>query len=62
LPPLSLGVYLIHYFVLIGLRDAGIMDAHSIWWRTLGALGAYALCAAVTWGMKKVPGLRRIVP
>lgn len=62
LAPLSLGVYLMHYFLLTVLKGVGIMDPRSIWWRTLGALAAYVLCAAVTWALKRIPVLRRIVP
>lgn len=62
LSPLSLGVYLMHYFVLTTVLSLGVVDPHSICWRTLGAAAAYAFCAAVTMAMKKVPVLRCIVP
>ena len=58
----SLGIYLIHMFVFWhGLQIPGFSWT-ELAWRTVGPVVAYALCLAVVFLVKKVPGLRVVFP
>lgn len=60
----SLGVYLIHYLVMVGeaLLIFPGMTAESRVWRWAVPFMTYAVSLAVVWLVRKVPVLRRIFP
>ena len=61
----SLGVYLIHrvvmYYELKLLAPFGITNVRVIW-RTLLILVTYLISLTIVWLLKKVPGVRKILP
>ena len=61
LSELTFGVYLIHYYFLILLPQWFHINTYSMVYRTVGAVGVFLLCAGITWIMKKIPILRRLV-
>lgn len=62
LSALTFGVYLTHWFVINAVGRSGIIDAHSIVWRTLGAMAVFVVCSLFTWVVQHIPVLRRAMP
>ena len=60
--PYTFGVYLTHWYVLDLVGKSGLVDAHSILWRTVGALVVFALCASATWAYKRMVSVLRSSP
>ena len=57
----TFGVYLMHYFFIFYLQPR-LGDAFNTFlFRTLGALGIFAVCSCICRGISKVPGLRKII-
>lgn len=62
LSSLTFGVYLVHWYLInLATTFCGV-DGHSILWRTAGTLAVFCASALVAWALRKVPGLRRVVP
>lgn len=61
LSPLTLGVYLMHWFVLRVVSALHMVDYRSLAWRVGGTFLVFGLCLGVTWAIRRVPVLRRIV-
>lgn len=59
---LTFGIYLMHWFPLKLVQYAFAPDPTRVVFRFGGAVVLYALCAALSYAFKRVPGLRRIVP
>ncbi len=59
---LTFGIYLIHEYLIWLLPGWFGWDAGSIIFRTLGAGLIFVLAAGLTYVIKKIPGLRKIVP
>lgn len=59
----SLGIYLIHVFMMykIELPILGI-EADNVYWRFFGAFLTYFACFSIVFLIKKIPYLRRIFP
>lgn len=61
----SLGIYLIHrvvmYYELKLLAPFGITNVRVIW-RTLLILATYFISLTIVWLLKKVPGVRKLLP
>lgn len=58
----TLGIYLVHMYVIGVLRKVLHADTESIVWRTGGAVLVFAVSSIVIWGMQKVAVVRKIVP
>lgn len=58
----SFGVYLIHAYPIEWIPQFFAFDSRSVLWRTVGALLVYILCVLVVLLLKKIPGLKRVVP
>lgn len=58
---LAYGIYLVQWFVLHFVAKVEWIDRGGIWYRTLGGVSVYLICAAVVWVLKKMPVTRRIV-
>lgn len=60
--PYTLGVYLIHWFVIdFAVNGVGI-NRHSILWRSAGVVAVFCICVAITWLLQQIPIARRSVP
>lgn len=59
---LTFGIYLMHWFVLRWVQNTMDPDPHSLAFRLLGAVGIYVLCAGLSFALKRIPVVRRIVP
>ena len=55
-------VYLIHWFVLNIANDLIQINTKSIYYRVLFPLAAYSIVVPITWCLRKVPVLKKIVP
>ena len=58
----SFPVYLIHWFIIRALNDAVTIDTKSILYRLLIPYGIYIAIMLFVWCLRKIPGLRKIVP
>lgn len=58
---LAFGVYLLQFFFLQVVSLYTSIDTHSIVYRLGGGMVIFALCAAATWLIKKIPVLKRLV-
>ena len=56
----SLGVYLIHMFVIMRLQE--VFGWSGIWFRTAGAFLTYFICLAIVWVVKSGVISRRLFP
>ena len=55
-------VYLMHWFVIRIVNDLITIDTKSIVYRLLMPYAIYAVIMIVVWCMRKIPGVRKIVP
>jgi len=55
-------VYLIHWFLLRIVNDLVTINTKSIFYRLLMPFGIYAVIMMFVWCLRKIPGLRKIVP
>lgn len=62
LSSLTFGVYLLHYFFVVGLPRLLNIQTTKLSWRLGGAVLIFLLCAGITWVLKKIPFVRRLVP
>lgn len=62
LSSLTYGIYLIHYFFVVGLPRLLDIQTTKLSWRLGGAVGIFLLSAGIVWLMKKIPLVRRLVP
>ena len=62
LSSLTYGIYLIHYFFVVGLPRLWDIQTTKLSWRLGGAVGIFFLSAGITWLLKKIPIVRRLVP
>lgn len=58
----SFGVYLVHKLIMYYEVDLLDIDTKSILWRTIGVLLTYAVSVVIVLALKKIPGLRKVVP
>lgn len=58
---LTLGIYLIQWFVLQGVNKITWIDKKSILYRTLGAVVIYVICAVIVWCGSKLPIIKKII-
>ena len=58
----SFGVYLTHFYIMRFLLDTFGFNMRSWEWRILGTAAVYLLAITATLLLKKIPGLRRLVP
>lgn len=58
----SLGIYLIHMLVKNQLTNLFNINAHSIYYRTFGAIVLYIICLLIVYIIKKIPIIKKIVP
>lgn len=59
----SFGVYLMHMWIVKNLpHDLLVAHFNSVPWRIISTLIVYAVCILLTVIIKKVPGLKRIIP
>ena len=58
----SFGVYLTHFYIIRFLLDTFDFNMRSWEWRILGTAAVYLLAITATLLLKKIPGLRRLVP
>ena len=59
---LTFGIYLIHVYIVYQAPVLLGFNSASLVWRTLGALGVFAVCAAMVWLLKKLPLIKNLVP
>lgn len=62
LSSLTFGVYLLHYFFVVGLPRLLDIQTTKLSWRLGGAVLIFLLCAGITWVLKKIPLVRKLVP
>lgn len=58
----TLAIYLMHWFMIQFILKLFAFDTRSILYRLLIPLPVIALCILVTWLLRKIPGIRIIVP
>lgn len=58
----SLGIYLIHRFIMHYEQTLFHIDHHSLMWRTVFIFITYFICLSLVYVMKKIPVIRKIVP
>lgn len=58
----SFGVYLTHYYFIVGFPKWFNIDTGSLMWRFFGALFIFVLCTLISALCKKVPVLKRLIP
>ncbi|MEE8716012.1 MAG: acyltransferase [Coriobacteriales bacterium] len=58
----SFGIYLVHMIVFWGFQQVTHLPETSPVWRWAMPLLAYAVCLAIVLVLKRVPGVRRILP
>ncbi len=56
----SLGVYLVHMPILDALKR--LIPDSPWYWRTLMPVAIYLIALAIVYGLKQIPGVRRLVP
>ena len=54
--------YLIHWFILLILNRVSAIDTRSIYYRLLMPFAIFFVIVCLTWCLRKIPGLRKIVP
>ena len=59
---LTFGIYLLHYFFVMGLPKLLKLETSSLSWRLGGATFIFIVCAIITLVIKKVPGLKYLLP
>lgn len=55
-------LYLIHWFILRLIGDLWGVDTKTILYRLFAPYAIFAVVIAITWCLRKIPGLRKIVP
>ena len=55
-------MYLTHFYIMRFLLDTFGFNMRSWEWRILGTAAVYLLAITATLLLKKIPGLRRLVP
>ncbi len=60
--PATLGIYMIHWFVLRLIFGLELFDEQSLWFRVLGPMVVFAVCTVIVRGIQRIPGIRKIVP
>lgn len=55
-------VYLIHWFVIRIVNDSVSINTKSIFYRLLMLYAIYIVIMIIVWCLRKIPGLRKIVP
>lgn len=58
----SFGVYLIHYYFVWKMPGILGLSTASWQWRTLGIFVVYFVSLAIVWIIKKIPGIKYLVP
>lgn len=58
----SFGIYLIHIIVKNNVTNLFNLNVYSIWYRTVGAVFLYIICLLITYIIKKIPILKKIMP
>ena len=58
----TFAVYLLHWFVMTGLVRILHINTHSIFYRVGAPFVIFAICIGLTWCIRKIPILRKIVP
>ena len=58
----TFGIYLLHYFFVMGLPKTMAIETGSLSWRLGGALGIFIICSIITSIIKKVSGLKYLLP
>ena len=56
------GVYLVHVVVIHWLRDNTAVDVRGIMWRTVGAVGIFAVSVAIVSILRKIPIIKHVIP
>lgn len=59
---LTFGVYLVHYYLVQQLPRVLGVDPHLLGWKLGGALLIFLVSAAAVWALRKVPGVRHVIP
>lgn len=59
---LTSGIYLVHLYLLIVLIKEFSIDNRMIVWRTCGAVAVFIASGIIIALLKKIPGIRRLVP
>ena len=59
---MRLSLYLTHFYIIRFLLDTFDFNMRSWEWRILGTAAVYLLAITATLLLKKIPGLRRLVP
>jgi len=55
-------LYLIHWFILRLIEDCLKINNKSIIFRVFAPYAVFAIVIAITWVLRKIPGIRKIVP
>lgn len=58
----SFGIYLIHIIVKNNVTNLFNLNVYSIWYRTVGAVLLYIICLLITYIIKKISILKKIMP
>lgn len=58
----TLGIYLIHMYIIGALSKILRADTASLGWRTGGAVLVFVSSAIVVWGIQKISGVKKLVP
>ena len=58
----SFGVYLIHYYFVWKMPGVLGISTASWQWRTLGIFVVYFISLIIVWIIKKIPGIKYLVP
>lgn len=58
----SFGIYLIHAMVMQGEIMIGNINVYGWKWRLIGPFLTYLIALCLVWTVKKVPGIRKIMP
>lgn len=58
----TFGVYLLHFFLIIGLPIKFSIDSRRILWRVGGAVFIFLTCSIITYCAKKSSIIRRVLP
>lgn len=58
----TFAIYLMHWFVLRAILDIIPIGEYSILYRLGAPIPACAICIFITWLLRKIPGVKKIVP
>lgn len=58
----TFSIYLIHWYILQYMIDVFAIDTRAIWYRVGAPFLVFIICIAITWCIRKIPILRKVLP